>query len=77
MLPSKFCTLKPPLHCGESLFVNDLLGFAVLVFFSLADAFKVQSQPWLVLGSASGGITPQEFTEQQYPPRTSTENSSS
>lgn len=64
MLSSKFYTLKAPLHCGKSLSVNRLLRFAVSVFFSVADAFKVQRQPWLVLGSASGWVTPQEFTEQ-------------
>lgn len=77
MLSLKLHTLKTPLHCGKSLSVNDFLGFALSVVFSVVDAFKAQSQPWLVLGGASGSVTPQEFTEQQYPRRNSTENSSS
>jgi len=53
------------------------MGFAVSVVSGAMNAFKVQSQPCLVLGSASGVVTQQEFIEQQYPPRTSAENSSS
>lgn len=37
--------------------VNDLMGFAVSVVSAAADAFKVQSQLWLVLGGASRGVT--------------------
>lgn len=38
---------------------------------------KVQSQTWLVLGSVSGGVTQPEFMEQQYPPGTTADDSSS
>lgn len=53
------------------------MEFVVSVVSVAANALKVHSQPWLVLGSASGGVTQQEFIEQQHSPRTSAENSSS
>ena len=77
VLSSRFYTLRAPLRCGKSLSVNDLMGFAVSVVSAAADAFKVQSQPWLVLGSASGAGAQEEFIQQQYSPRSSAENSSS